>query len=161
MAAAGSADKLELARATGANECIDYSGEDFRARLKRKAGGRVDVVVDPVGGSYSESAYRACAPGGRFLVIGFAAGEIPRLPLNLVLLKTAAVLGVLWGPWTDRQPDAARENLEALSSLAASGAIACPIERKLPLVDYMLAFEAFANRQVSGKWVLDMNGGAS
>ncbi|MCY3939620.1 MAG: NADPH:quinone oxidoreductase family protein [Gammaproteobacteria bacterium] len=161
IAAAGSADKLEFARAMGANECIDYSGEDFRARLKRKAGGRVDVVIDPVGGSYSESAYRACAPGGRFLVVGFATGEIPRLPLNLVLLKTAAVLGVLWVPWTDRHPDAACENLEALSDLAASGAITCPIERKLPLVDYMLAFKAFANRQVTGKWVLDMNGGAS
>lgn len=161
IAAAGSEHKLELARAMGANECIDYSGEDFRARLKLKAGGRVDVVVDPVGGSYSESAYRACAPGGRFLVVGFAAGEIPRLPLNLVLLKTAAVLGVLWGPWTDRHPDTARENLEALSNLAASGAIGCPIEREVPLEDYMLAFEAFANRQVTGKWVLDMKGGGS
>lgn len=161
IAAAGSADKLELARAMGANECIDYTGDDFRARLKRQAGGRVDVVVDPVGGSYSESAYRACAPGGRFLVVGFAAGEIPRLPLNLVLLKTAAVLGVLWGPWTDRQPGAACENLEELSELAARGAIGCPVERELPLEEYMLAFEAFANRQVSGKWVLDMQGGGS
>lgn len=159
IAAAGSEDKLELARAMGANECIDYTGDDFRGRLKHQAGGRVDVVVDPVGGPYTESAYRACAPGGRFLVVGFAAGEIPRLPLNLVLLKTAAVLGVLWTPWTDRHPDAACENLEALSDLAASGAIGCPIERELPLEDYMLAFEAFANRQVRGKWVLDMQGG--
>lgn len=159
IAAAGSGDKLELARAMGANECIDYSGEDFRARLKQQAGGRVDVVVDPVGGSYSESAYRACAPGGRFLVVGFAAGEIPRLPLNLVLLKTAAVLGVLWGPWTDRHPGPARSNLQELSELAASGSIGCPIERELRLEDYMLAFEAFAGRQVTGKWVLDMQGG--
>ena len=161
IAAAGSEEKLELARAMGANECIDYSGDDFRGRLKQQAGGRVDVVVDPVGGPYSESAYRACAPGGRFLVVGFAAGEIPRLPLNLVLLKTAAVLGVLWTPWTDRHPDAARKNLEALSDLAASGVIKCPIERELPLEDYMLAFEAFANRGVTGKWVLDMQGGRS
>lgn len=161
IAAAGSADKLDLARAMGASECIDYRGDDFRGRLKRKAGGRVDVVVDPVGGSYSEPAYRACAPGGRFLVVGFAAGEIPRLPLNLVLLKNAAVLGVLWTPWTDRHPDLACENLQALSDLAASGAIGCPIERELPLEDYMLAFDAFANRQVSGKWVLDIEGGAS
>ena len=159
IAAAGSGEKLELARAMGANECIDYSGDDFRGRLKEQAGGRVDVVVDPVGGPYSESAYRACAPGGRFLVVGFAAGEIPRLPLNLVLLKTAAVLGVLWTPWTDRHPDTACENLQALSELAASGAIRCPIERELPLENYMLAFEAFANRKVSGKWVLDIKGG--
>ena len=161
IAAAGSEDKLELARAMGAHECIDYTGDDFRGRLKEQAGGRVDVVVDPVGGPYSESAYRACAPGGRFLVVGFAAGEIPRLPLNLVLLKTAAVLGVLWTPWTDRHPDRACENLEALSDLAASGAIGCPIERELPLEDYMLGFEAFANRKVTGKWVLDMQGSAS
>lgn len=161
IAAAGSKDKLELARAMGANEFIDYTQEDFRGRLKQQAGGRVDVVVDPVGGPCSESAYRACAPGGRFLVVGFASGEIPRLPLNLVLLKTAAVLGVLWTPWTDRHPDTACDNLEALSDLAASGAIGCPIERELPLEDYMLAFEAFATRQVTGKWVLDMRGGGS
>lgn len=159
IAAAGSEDKLALARAMGANECIDYTVDDFRGRLKHQAGGRVDVVVDPVGGPYTESAYRACAPGGRFLVVGFAAGEIPRLPLNLVLLKTAAVLGVLWTPWTDRHPDTACENLDALTDLAASGAIACPIEREVPLEDYMLAFEAFANRQVTGKWVLNMKGG--
>ena len=159
IAAAGGDDKLELARSMGANECIDYSGDDFRARLKRLAGGRVDVVVDPVGGSYSESAYRACAPGGRFLVVGFASGEIPRLPLNLVLLKTAAVLGVLWGPWTDRHPGTARENLDALSELAARGALRCPVEREVPLADYMQAFDGFANRQVTGKWVLDLQGG--
>ena len=159
IAAAGSDDKLELARSMGANEFIDYSGDDFRARLKRLAGGRVDVVVDPVGGSYSESAYRVCAPGGRFLVVGFASGEIPRLPLNLVLLKTAAVLGVPWGPWTDRHPGQARENLEALSELAANGAIDCPIERELPMSDYMAAFDAFAARRVTGKWVLEVQGG--
>ena len=159
IAAAGSEEKLRLARSMGANEWIDYSGDDFRARLKRQAGGRVDVVVDPVGGDYSESAYRACAPGGRFLVVGFAAGEIPRLPLNLVLLKTAAVLGVLWGPWTDRHPETARDNLGALSELAASGALACPVERVLPLGDHMHAFKAFAGRRVTGKWVLEMNGG--
>ena len=159
IAAAGSDYKLELARSMGADECIDYSGDDFRARLKRLAGGRVDVVVDPVGGSFSESAYRACAPGGRFLVVGFASGEIPRLPLNLVLLKTAAVLGVPWGPWTDRHPGQARENLEALSELAANGAIGCPIERELPMSDYMAAFDAFAGRKVTGKWVFEVQGG--
>ena len=161
IAAAGSEDKLQLAMSLGAGECIDYTQEDFRGRLKKQAGGRVDVVVDPVGGSYSESAYRSCAPGGRFLVVGFAAGEIPRLPLNLVLLKTAAVLGVLWGSWTDRNPDTARRNLDALTELAASGAIGCPIERELPLTDYLQAFEAFGQRKVTGKWVLRMDGGAS
>ena len=159
IAAAGSEEKLQLARSMGANECIDYTGDDFRARLKQRAGGRIDVVVDPVGGAYSESAYRACARGGRFLVVGFAAGEIPRLPLNLVLLKTAAVLGVLWGPWTDQHPEAARENMSDLSQLAASGAIACPIGRVLPREDYMQAFEGFVGRKVTGKWVLDMSGG--
>ena len=158
IAAAGSEAKLQLAMSLGAEECIDYTQDDFRGRLKKLAGGRVDVVVDPVGGDYSESAYRACAPGGRFLVVGFAAGSIPRLPLNLVLLKTAAVLGVLWGPWTDRHPDVARENLDALSELAAGGAIGCPIDRELPLEEYMQAYEAFAHRQVTGKWVFRMEG---
>ncbi len=161
IAAAGSENKLQLAMMLGAGESIDYTQDDFRGRLKKQAGGRVDVVVDPVGGPYSESAYRACAPGGRFLVVGFAAGEIPRLPLNLVLLKTAAVLGVLWGPWTDRNPEMARRNLDALSELAASGAIGCPIERELPLDDYFQAFEAFGQRKVTGKWVLRMDGGVS
>ena len=158
IAAAGSEDKLQLARSLGAEESIDYTQDDFRGRLKKLAGGRVNVVVDPVGGDFSESAYRACAPGGRFLVVGFAAGSIPRLPLNLVLLKTAAVLGVLWGPWTDGHPDVARQNLDALSELAAKGAISCPIDRELPLEDYLQALEAFANRQVTGKWVLNMGG---
>ena len=159
IAAAGSEDKLQLATSLGAEECIDYAQDDFRGRLKKQAGGRVNVVVDPVGGDYSESAYRACAPGGRFLVVGFAAGAVPRLPLNLVLLKTAAVLGVLWGPWTDRNPEVARENLDALSELAASGAIGCPIGRELPFGDYLRAFEAFGQRKVIGKWVLRLDGG--
>ena len=158
IAAAGSEDKLQLARSLGAEESINYTQDDFRGRLRKLAGGRVNVVVDPVGGDFSESAYRSCAPGGRFLVVGFAAGSIPRLPLNLVLLKTAAVLGVLWGPWTDRHPDVARQNLDALSALAAKGAISCPIGRELLLEDYPQAFEAFAHRQVTGKWVLRMGG---
>ena len=160
IAAAGSRDKLELAVSMGADETIDYARDDFRGRLKKQAGGRVDVVVDPVGGPFSEPAYRACAPGGRFLVVGFAAGEIPRLPLNLVLLKSAAVLGVLWGPWTDREPGAARENLEALSQLAGGRVIECPIARTVPLEDYMQAYEAFAERRVTGKWSLMMQGKA-
>ena len=158
IAAAGSEDKLQLARSLGAEESINYTQDDFRGRLRKLAGGRVNVVVDPVGGDFSESAYRSCAPDGRFLVVGFAAGSIPRLPLNLVLLKTAAVLGVLWGPWTDRHPDVARQNLDALSALAANGAIRCPIDRELPLEDYLQAFEAFGRRQVTGKWVLRMYG---
>ena len=161
IAAAGSPDKLALAVSMGADETIDYTQDDFRGRLKKQAGGRVDVVVDPVGGAFSESAYRACAPGGRFLVVGFAAGEIPRLPLNLVLLKNAAVLGVLWGPWTDRQPELARENLNELSQLAAEGALECPVARSLPFEDHMEAFDAFARRRVTGKWVLTMEGGAA
>ncbi|WP_446830529.1 NADPH:quinone oxidoreductase family protein [Candidatus Foliamicus sp.] len=156
IAAASSPEKLQLAISMGADETINYADDDFRGRLKKQAGGRVDVVVDPVGGSFSESAYRACAPGGRFLVVGFAAGEIPRLPLNLVLLKTAAVLGVLWSAWTDRHPDTARENLEDLSRLAGEGAIHCPVSRSLPFEDYFQAYEAFARREVAGKWVLQV-----
>src|SRR5262249_57222690 len=94
----GSDDKVDLARARGAHETVDYEREDLRAALRRLGGERgIDVVFDPVGGRFSEPAVRSLAWGGRHLVIGFAAGEIPRLPLNLVLLKGCAVIGVVWG----------------------------------------------------------------
>ena len=100
IACASTDDKLAFARAHGADEAVNYDREDLRDALKRLGGEHgIDVVFDPVGGPYSEPALRSLAWEGRHLVVGFAAGEIPKLPLNLVLLKSCAVLGVFWGAW--------------------------------------------------------------
>jgi NADPH2:quinone reductase len=103
IACASSADKVAFARAHGADEGIDYGTEDLKEALRHLTGGRgADVIYDPVGGLYTEAALRSIAWQGRFLVVGFAAGGIPKLPLNLVLLKGCDVFGVLWGSWSER-----------------------------------------------------------
>ena len=110
IACASSDEKLEFARKHGADETVNYASEDLRAALKRLGGEHgIDVVYDPVGGPYAEPAVRSMAWNGRYLVIGFAAGEIPKLPLNLVLLKNCDIRGVAWGAWVRREPDAQRE----------------------------------------------------
>ena len=107
IACASSDDKLVFARAHGAHEVVNYDSEDLRAALKRVGGDHgIDVVFDPVGGPYSEPAVRSLAWEGRHLVVGFAAGDIPKLPLNLVLLKGCAILGVFWGAWVRRDAGA-------------------------------------------------------
>ena len=107
IAAASSDDKLAVCRDQGADETINYQTEDLRERIKGLTGGRgVDVVVDPVGGRFSQAALRSTAWRGRFLVVGFADGEIPKIPLNLVLLKGCAIVGVFWGDFIRREPDA-------------------------------------------------------
>jgi NADPH2:quinone reductase len=109
IAAASSDDKLAVCRAHGASDTINYATEDLRERLKQLVGEKgVDVVYDPVGGAMSEPALRSMGWRGRFLVIGFAGGEIPRLPANLVLLKGSAIVGVYWGEWMRREPEASR-----------------------------------------------------
>ena len=105
IACASSDEKLAFARAHGADETVNYASEDLRDALKRLGGARgIDVVYDPVGGPYAEPAVRSLGWEGRYLVIGFAAGEIPKLPLNLVLLKSCDIRGVLWGAWTHARP---------------------------------------------------------
>jgi len=108
IAAASSAEKLEIAREAGADELINYTTEDLKARVREITGNKgVDVVYDPVGGDYSETALRSTGWGARYLVIGFAAGPIPKIPLNLALLNSRDILGVFWGAWAGRNP---REN---------------------------------------------------
>ena len=122
IAAASTDEKLELCRAKGAAETINYSTEDLKARVKELTGGRgVDVCYDPVGGDLSEPALRSMAWDGRFLVVGFAAGDIPKVPLNLPLLKGCSVVGVFWGAFTGKEPDRNAANIAELRRLAGRG----------------------------------------
>jgi NADPH2:quinone reductase len=124
IACASSAEKLALAKMSGAHETIDYAAGDIKSALRALTQGRgVDVIYDPVGGSLSEAALRAIAWQGRYLVIGFASGDIPRIPLNLTLLRGCDVRGVFWGEFVRRDPAAHRRNLAQLANWAAAGTI--------------------------------------
>ena len=158
IACASSDDKLAFARRYGAAETINYATEDLRARLREMAGAKgVDVVYDPVGGTLAEPALRSLGWKGRFLVIGFASGEIPRPPLNWVLLKGSDIRGVYWGEFAAREPEANRDNMSQLLKWAESGALSVHIHAKYPLEEYRKAFEAIARRQALGKVLLVLN----
>ena len=132
IACASSAEKLDFARDHGADETVNYAAEDLRDALKRLGGERgVDVVYDPVGGPYAEPAVRSLGWEGRYLVVGFAAGEIPKLPLNLVLLKSCDIRGVLWGSWIRREPKAQRALMDANRRLVRAGQAQRPCARGL------------------------------
>jgi NADPH:quinone reductase len=155
IAAASSQAKLAVCRDKGADETIDYSTEDLRERLKALTGGRgVDVVCDPVGGSFSEPAVRSLAWRGRFLVIGFTAGEIPRIPLNLPLLKGASIVGVFWGDFLKREPAQADQDLQELAQMYRAGKIAPLISMRCSLDEAGSAITALMDRRVSGKAVV-------
>jgi NADPH2:quinone reductase len=155
IACASSAEKIAFARQRGADAGIDYASEDLKESLRRATDGRgADVIYDPVGGAYSEAALRAIAWQGRFLVIGFAAGEIPKLPLNLVLLKGCDVLGVFWGSWIERNPAGHRANIEQLLAWMAKGQLSSHVHAVYPLSDAAAALKAIASRQVMGKVIL-------
>ncbi len=155
LAAASSADKLALCRAHGADELIDYSREDLKERVKALTGGAgVDVIYDPVGGSYAEPALRAIGWQGRYLVIGFAAGEIPRIPLNLTLLKGCQIVGVFWGQFAMRESARNRANCEQLLRWVAEGKLAPHIDEALPFDRAAEALTRLEARQVKGKLLL-------
>jgi NADPH:quinone reductase len=155
VACASSADKLDLAREHGADIAVNYAAEDLREALRRVTEGKgPNVIYDPVGGPYSEPALRAIAWEGRFLVVGFAAGDIPKLPLNLVLLKNCDVRGVFWGAWSEREPSAHRANIAQLMSWCADGKLAVHIHKVFPLAQTAVALKAIASRSVMGKVVL-------
>jgi NADPH2:quinone reductase len=155
IACAGSDDKLAFARARGAHEAVNYAVEDLRDALKRLGGEHgIDVVFDPVGGNYSEPAVRSLAWEGRHLVVGFAAGEIPRLALNLVLLKGAAVLGVFWGAFVRHDNARYRSAIEQLAQWCAQGKLSCHIQKVYPLAETANALTALAQRAVMGKLVV-------
>ncbi len=155
IAAASTDQKLEVCKANGADELINYAKDDLRARVKEVTSGKgVDVVYDPVGGAYSEPALRELAWKGRFLVIGFAAGDIPKVPLNLALLKGCAIVGVFWGSFTKREPDANRKNNEDLLQFFAQGKVKPHIHATYPLERAADALNDMMYKRVSGKVVL-------
>ncbi|MFZ0622107.1 MAG: NADPH:quinone oxidoreductase family protein [Pseudolabrys sp.] len=155
IACASSAEKIAFARKHGADDGIDYGSEDLKDALRRVTQGRgADVIYDPVGGAYAEAALRSIAWKGRFLVVGFAAGEIPKLPLNLVLLKGCDVLGVFWGSWIERDPGGHRANTEQLLAWCAEGRLSSHVHAVYPLSEAPAALKAIAARQVMGKVIL-------
>jgi NADPH:quinone reductase len=159
IAAASTDDKLAVCRARGADETINYATEDLRGRLKALTGGRgVDVVYDPVGGEYSEKALRDMAWKGRFLVVGFANGEIPKIPLNLALLKGCSIVGVFWGSFTTHEPALNAANIRELVGWIAAGKLAPYVSESYGLARGVEALQALQGRRVKGK-VLILPGG--
>ena len=155
IAAASSDEKCALCREIGADETINYTSANLRETLKAMTAGKgPDVVYDPVGGDLAEPVFRSIAWRGRYLVIGFAQGAIPALPLNLALLKGASVVGVFWGEFARREP---HNNAKALAELArwyAEGRIKPVIDQKLPMPELKQAFARMGSRQVRGKLVM-------
>jgi NADPH:quinone reductase len=155
IAAASSEEKLAICRQHGADDAINYSNEDLRERIKALTSGQgVDVIVDPVGGSYSEPALRGMAWNGRFLVIGFTAGDIPRIPLNLALLKGCSIVGVFWGSFAARDPQHNQENLRELFGWLQAGKLKPRISARYPLDRAADALNDIMQRKVTGKAVL-------
>ncbi len=155
IAAASSAEKLAFCKENGADAVINYAEEDLKARTKELTGGKgVDVVYDPVGGDYSEAALRASGWDARYLVIGFASGPIPKIPLNLALLNSRNIMGVFWGAWVGREPKANAQNLKEIFDLFEAGKLKPQISASYPLEDYAKAFEDLLERRVKGKVVL-------
>lgn len=155
IAAASSADKCSLCSALGADATINYSMENLREKLKEITDGKgPDVIYDPVGGDISEQAFRSIAWRGRYLVVGFAAGPIPALPFNLALLKGASIVGVFWGEFAKREPQANAAMMKELAQWYAQGKIKPAIDRTVPMSDIKAAYAYMGTRQVMGKLVL-------
>jgi NADPH2:quinone reductase len=155
IACASSDEKLAFARTHGADETVNYGRENLRDALKRLGGEHgIDVVYDPVGGPYAEPAVRSLAWLGRYLVVGFAAGEIPKIPLNLALLKSCDIRGVSWGAWTKREPQLQRALMTDLARWCIEGKLSAHVHAVYPLTEITAALNALADRKVMGKIVL-------
>ena len=155
IAAASSDEKLELCRQIGADATINYASGNLREELKALTSGKgPDVVYDPVGGDLAEPVFRSIAWRGRYLVVGFARGSIPALPLNLTLLKGAALVGVFWGDFARREPKANAQGLAELARWYAQGKVKPVIDRRLPMDQLMQAYELMGSRKVRGKLVM-------
>jgi NADPH2:quinone reductase len=155
IAAASSDDKCALCKSIGADEAINYSTQDLREQLKGLTGGKgPDVIYDPVGGDLAEPALRSIAWRGRYLVVGFAAGPIPALPLNLPLLKGASIVGVFWGEFARREPQANAAMMMALAQWYAQGKVKPVIDAALPMAELKAAYARMGARGVKGKLVL-------
>ena len=156
IAAASNEEKLGYCKTLGADEVLNYSNEDLKLRAKELTDGRgVDVVFDPVGGGHTEQAFRACAWGGRHLVVGFAEGQIPKIPLNLPLLKSASLVGVFWGGLFRNHPEQNRKNIEQLLEWFQSGKLKTQIHKKYRLEETALAMRELMDRKVRGKIIVN------
>jgi NADPH2:quinone reductase len=157
IAAASNADKLAFAKEIGADDMIDYSTDSLKDSVKALTEGQgVDVVYDPVGGDLAQAALRSLAWHGRYLVIGFAAGEIPEFPANLALLREASIIGVFWGEWARRHPDLQASNAMEIGKMLADGRLSPRIGEVHKLDDFVAAFDAITSRRAMGKVVLTM-----
>ena len=155
IACASSNDKLAFAREHGADDGVNYATSDLKEALRALPGGKGgDVVYDPIGGAQGEAALRGMDWGGRYLVIGFAAGDMPKLPLNLVLLRSYDVLGVYWGAWTQRDPQGHRANMTQILDWCVQGKLSPHVHAVYPLSEATTALKAIAARQVMGKAIL-------
>ncbi|MBU2945280.1 NADPH:quinone oxidoreductase family protein [Zobellia uliginosa] len=158
IAAASTDEKLALCKEYGADEIINYTTQDLKTTIKELTKGKgVNVVYDPVGGSYSEAAFRGIARNGRYLVVGFAAGDIPKIPLNLPLLKEAAVVGVFWGAFAMKNAKTNMENTMALMKWHAEGKLKPHIHAIYDLEDTSKAMEEMTNRKVRGKLIVKVD----
>ncbi|WP_300023222.1 NADPH:quinone oxidoreductase family protein [uncultured Maribacter sp.] len=155
IAAASTHEKLALCKEYGADETINYTSQDLKASIKEFTGGKgVDVIYDPVGGTYSEPAFRGIARNGRYLVVGFAAGDIPKIPLNLPLLKEAAIVGVFWGAFAMKDSKANMQNTMTLMKWHAEGKLKPHIHAIYNLKDTATALEEMTDRKVRGKLIV-------
>ncbi|WP_334187684.1 NADPH:quinone oxidoreductase family protein [Noviherbaspirillum sp.] len=155
IAAASTDEKLAVCKEHGADDVINYTTQDLREAIKAATGGKgPDVIYDPVGGIYAEPAFRSIGWRGRYLVIGFANGEIPKLPLNLTLLKGASIVGVFWGEYARREPKANAAAMRELMGWMAEGKIKPHISGRYALADTPQALNDMAARKVTGKVVI-------
>ena len=155
IAAASTDEKCALCTRLGADATINYSTGNLRDSIKALTDGKgPDVIYDPVGGDFAEPAFRSIAWRGRYLVVGFAAGPIPSLPLNLTLLKGASIVGVFWGDFARREPAANAAMMQTLASWYAQGKIKPVIDRQMPMSELKAAYARMGSREVMGKLVL-------
>ncbi len=155
IAAASSDEKLDFARQAGADELINYSQDSLRDAVKELCGGQgVDLVFDPVGGDLAQQAFRSLAWHGRYLVIGFACGDIPQFPANIALLKEASIIGVWWGTWAKKHPADAQKNMLELAAMVQDNQLKPRVTQTYPLEQYASAFAAITKRRAKGKVVL-------
>ena len=157
IAAASSDDKLQVAKEAGADDLINYTDEDLKEALKSRYPQGIDVIYDPVGDRFTEPALRNMAWNGRFLIVGFAAGEIPKIPANLALLKGCSIVGVFWGAFTQHEPKEHIQNVKELMQLFAEGKIDPRVSEVFPFEQYQDALAALTSRRAKGKVVLKVS----
>ncbi len=157
IAAASTDDKLQVAKEAGADDLINYGDEDLKQALKSRYPNGIDVIYDPVGDRFTEPALRNMAWNGRFLIVGFAAGEIPKIPANLALLKGCSIVGVFWGAFTQHEPKEHIQNVKELMQLFADGKINPRVSEVFPFEQYEDALAALTSRRAKGKVVLKVS----